>query len=160
MKTLLILPGMNSLSFNLVNPKTLSLPIRTAFLLLASSIITSSAWDTFRRYLPMQLFRFSSNLSGFDVPTDSEIGLTNRRGGHSGGGVPSNLGNTVKAFIVGIILYFVAVAIVYTIGSSNIINNATINSQIKNVAYFMSVLGTIIGLIAGTVFILKLLGGF
>jgi|SRR6266705_461034 len=101
-----------------------------------------------------------SRFAPSDIPTDGDIGLTNRRGGHSGGGVPSNLGNTVKAFIVGIILYFVAVAIVYTIGSSNIINNATINSQIKNVAYFMSVLGTIIGLIAGTVFILKLLGGF
>jgi hypothetical protein len=88
-------------------------------------------------------------------------GLTNRRGGHyGGGGGAGSLGNTVKAFIVGIILYFVAVAIVYTVGSSNIINNATINTQIKNVAYFMSVLGTIIGLIAGTVFVLKLLGGF
>src|SRR6266571_4447849 len=99
-------------------------------------------------------------LLGNSFPTDGEVGLTNRRGGHSGGGGAANIGNTVKGFIVGIILYFVAVAIVYTIGTSNIINNATINSQIKNVAYFMSVLGTIIGLIAGTVFILKLLGGF
>lgn len=95
-----------------------------------------------------------------NVPTDSELGLTNRRGGHGGGGSTGNIGNTVKAFIVGIILYFVAVAIVYTIGSSNIINNSTINAQIKNVAYFMSVLGTIIGLVAGTIFVLKLLGGF
>lgn len=95
-----------------------------------------------------------------DVPTDGDVGLTNKRGGHTAGaGGVGNIGATVKAFIVGIILYFVAVAIVYTIGSSNIVNNATINQQIKNVAYFMSVLGTIIGLIAGTVFILKLLGG-
>jgi len=96
---------------------------------------------------------------GMEIPSDSELGLTNKKGGHAGGGGAGNLGNTVKAFIVGIILYFVAVAIVYTIGSSNIINNTTINNQIKNVAYFMSVLGTIIGLVAGTLFILKLLGG-
>jgi hypothetical protein len=101
-----------------------------------------------------------SRFAPSDVPTDSEMGLTNRRGGHSGGSSVGNIGQTVKAFIVGIILYFVAVAIVYTIGSSNIINNATINAQIKNVAYFMSVLGTIIGLVAGTIFVLKLLGGF
>src|SRR5438552_5009624 len=101
-----------------------------------------------------------SRFTGSDIPTDGEVGLTNRRGGHGGGsGGAGNIGQTVKAFIVGIVLYFVAVAIVYTIGTSNIINNATINAQIKNVAYFMSVLGTIIGLIAGTVFVLKLLGG-
>ena len=100
-----------------------------------------------------------SRFTGSDIPTDGEVGLTNRRGGHSGGSSVGNIGQTVKAFIVGIILYFVAVAIVYTIGTSNIINNTTINAQIKNVAYFMSVLGTIIGLIAGTVFVLKLLGG-
>ncbi len=100
----------------------------------------------------------TTRFSGSDIPTDGEVGLTNRRGGHmSGGG--GDIGHTVKAFIVGIVLYFVAVAIVYTIGTSNIINNTTINAQIKNVAYFMSVLGTIIGLIAGTVFVLKLLGG-
>ena len=102
----------------------------------------------------------ASRFTGSDIPTDGEIGLTNRRGGHGGGsGGAGNIGQTVKAFIVGIVLYFVAVAIVYTIGTSNIINNTTINAQIKNVAYFMSVLGTIIGLIAGTVFVLKLLGG-
>lgn len=102
-----------------------------------------------------------SRFSGSDIPTDSELGLSNRRGGHGGGsGGAGNLGATVKGFIIAIILYFVAVAIVYTIGTSNIINNTQINTQIKNVAYFMAVLGTIIGLVAGTIFVLKLLGGF
>ncbi len=56
------------------------------------------------------------------------------------------------AFLTGMILYFVVVAVVYVIGASRIINDSAINTRIKNAAYKMAVPGAIIGLAGGVLF--------
>ena len=84
-------------------------------------------------------------------------GFTNARGG--GSFSAANSAAKVKAFLLGILLYFVAVAVVYVIGTSGIINNIQINTQIKNAAYNMAILGSVIGLIGGVLFLTSILGG-
>lgn len=115
-------------------------------------------WASTRERYQVQIFSYFTRLNSWADGILEDV-ATNRRGGHSGGAAGGGVAGAIKGFLIGIIIYFVAIAVVYTIGTSGIITNTLIQSQIKTAAYNMAVVGGLIGLVGGVLFLLKVLGG-